>query len=60
MAHALSELAASPLLRERLSGAALAAARTRTWESALERLADGYRSALAGAATGGDEARAAA
>ncbi len=60
MAQALGELAASPLLRERLASAALASARTRTWEGALERLAAGYRRALAGSATGGDEARVAA
>ena len=36
----------SPLLRERLAAAALRAARARTWERALERLADGYERAL--------------
>ncbi len=41
--RAVLELARSPLLRERLAGAALRAARTRTWEHALARLADGYR-----------------
>jgi glycosyltransferase involved in cell wall biosynthesis/predicted metal-dependent phosphoesterase TrpH len=46
MASALLELAGSPPLRERLAGAALAAVRERTWERALERLADGYRRAL--------------
>ena len=48
--HALAErllaLAASPLLRRRLAAAGLAAVRERTWESALERLAGGYRRAL--------------
>jgi glycosyltransferase involved in cell wall biosynthesis/predicted metal-dependent phosphoesterase TrpH len=48
LAGALVELAGSPLLRERLAGAALAAVRERTWERALERLAAGYRRALAG------------
>ena len=42
LADALLELAGSPLLRERLSLAALGAVRERTWERALERLADGY------------------
>ena len=43
---ALLELAGAPLLRERIAAAGLAAARMRTWEGALERLADGYRAAL--------------
>ena len=42
------ELLASPLLHARLAGAALAAARARTWEHALARLAAGYRLALEG------------
>ncbi len=46
LADLVTELAASPLLRTRLSGAALGAVRRRTWESALERLADGYRQVL--------------
>jgi glycosyltransferase involved in cell wall biosynthesis/predicted metal-dependent phosphoesterase TrpH len=46
LASALVELAGSPPLRERLAGAALAAVRKRTWERALERLADSYRRAL--------------
>jgi glycosyltransferase involved in cell wall biosynthesis/predicted metal-dependent phosphoesterase TrpH len=46
LADALVELASSPLLRERLALAALAAAREHTWERALERLAAGYRRAL--------------
>jgi glycosyltransferase involved in cell wall biosynthesis/predicted metal-dependent phosphoesterase TrpH len=49
-ADALVELAGSPLLRERLAGAALSAVRERTWEHALERLAAGYRQALAAGA----------
>jgi glycosyltransferase involved in cell wall biosynthesis/predicted metal-dependent phosphoesterase TrpH len=46
-AHVLA-LAASPRLRERLAAAGLAAVRGRTWESALERLAEGYRRVLHG------------
>jgi glycosyltransferase involved in cell wall biosynthesis/predicted metal-dependent phosphoesterase TrpH len=49
-AHALAasvvELARSPLLRRRLAAAGLSAVRERTWERALERLADGYRRVL--------------
>ncbi len=48
LASALVELAGSPLLREHLASAALAAVRERTWERALERLSSGYRRALAG------------
>ncbi len=47
LAGAVLELAGSPVLRERLSAAGLAAVRTRTWERALERLAGGYRRVLA-------------
>ena len=39
--------AASPLLRRRLAAVALSAVRRRTWESAMERLAAGYRRASA-------------
>jgi len=46
LADALTELASSPLLRERLTQAALSAVRERTWERALERLGEGYRRAL--------------
>ncbi len=46
LAEALVELAAQPLLRERLRAAGLASVRGRTWERALGRLADGYRAAL--------------
>ncbi len=46
LAGALLELAASPLLRERLSAAALASVRQRTWERSLERLAGGYERVL--------------
>ncbi len=47
LAGAMLELASSPVLRERLSAAGLAAVRTRTWERALELLAGGYDRALA-------------
>jgi glycosyltransferase involved in cell wall biosynthesis len=47
LASALLELADSPPLRERLAREALTAVRERTWERALERLADGYRRVLA-------------
>ncbi len=46
LADALCELAGSPLLRERLSVAALNAVGRRTWEQTLERLAEGYWQAL--------------
>ncbi|MGH2833202.1 MAG: glycosyltransferase, partial [Solirubrobacteraceae bacterium] len=46
LAGALVELACSPLLAERLSLAGQSAVKERTWERALERLADGYRSVL--------------
>jgi glycosyltransferase involved in cell wall biosynthesis/predicted metal-dependent phosphoesterase TrpH len=49
LAGALVELASSPLLLERLSRAALAAVRQRTWERALQRLSDGYQRVLSGA-----------
>ena len=47
LADALLELAAAPLLRERLALAALGAVRERSWESALQRLAHGYGRLLA-------------
>jgi glycosyltransferase involved in cell wall biosynthesis/predicted metal-dependent phosphoesterase TrpH len=47
LADAMLELAGSPLLREHLALGGIRAARARTWEQALERLADGYRRALA-------------
>jgi glycosyltransferase involved in cell wall biosynthesis/predicted metal-dependent phosphoesterase TrpH len=49
LADAVLELAGSPLLRRHLAGAALRRARMRTWERTLQRLADGYHRALAGA-----------
>jgi glycosyltransferase involved in cell wall biosynthesis/predicted metal-dependent phosphoesterase TrpH len=62
LADAVLELAGSPLLRERLSRAGLAAVRSRTWERALERLGEGYRRVLSspeGAARAGSVTRAA-
>jgi glycosyltransferase involved in cell wall biosynthesis/predicted metal-dependent phosphoesterase TrpH len=55
MAGAVLELAASPLLRERLTAAGLRAVRARTWERALERLADGYQRALTGMSVGASD-----
>jgi glycosyltransferase involved in cell wall biosynthesis len=46
LADALLELARSPLLREHIARGGLRAVSGRTWERALERLADGYRLAL--------------
>jgi hypothetical protein len=40
------DLAASPALRVRLARNALSAVKSRTWEAALGRLADGYRATL--------------
>jgi glycosyltransferase involved in cell wall biosynthesis/predicted metal-dependent phosphoesterase TrpH len=47
LADALLMLAGSQALRERLGRAARASVERRTWGRALERLADGYRTALA-------------
>jgi glycosyltransferase involved in cell wall biosynthesis len=47
LAEAVLVLARSPLLRARLARAALSAARSRSWERALARLADGYARLLA-------------
>ncbi len=46
LASAVLTLAQRPPLRAQLSRTALAAVRERTWEAALERLAEGYRIAL--------------
>ncbi len=46
LAGALLQLASSPALRGRLGEAAARAARSRSWERALEQLAIGYRRAL--------------
>ena len=47
LAGAVLQLASSPALRQRLGEAAVGAARSRSWERALEQLASGYRRALA-------------
>ena len=49
LADAVCELAGSPVLRRRLSAAALTVVRARTWERALEQLSQGYGRALADA-----------
>jgi glycosyltransferase involved in cell wall biosynthesis len=46
LADVLVELAASPSLRERLAQGGLVAVQERTWERALRRLGDGYRTLL--------------
>ncbi|MDP2709922.1 MAG: glycosyltransferase [Solirubrobacteraceae bacterium] len=51
LADAVVELAAQPLQRERLARSAQQAVAERTWERSLQRLADGYRRALAPAGT---------
>jgi glycosyltransferase involved in cell wall biosynthesis/predicted metal-dependent phosphoesterase TrpH len=56
VAAAVAQLAASPFLRERLSRAALAEVRGRTWEAAFEQLAAGYDRVLARAARRGGPA----
>ncbi len=48
LAEGVLELAGSPLLRGRLAAVALTGVRGRTWEGALERLAEGYRRVLDG------------
>jgi glycosyltransferase involved in cell wall biosynthesis len=58
LAGTVNELAAQPLVRERLAIGGLAAVRERTWDAALRRLATGYRRALI--ARDGSEARRAA
>jgi glycosyltransferase involved in cell wall biosynthesis/predicted metal-dependent phosphoesterase TrpH len=47
LAGAVLQLAASPALRRRLGDAARGAVATRSWERAMEQLANGYRRALA-------------
>jgi glycosyltransferase involved in cell wall biosynthesis/predicted metal-dependent phosphoesterase TrpH len=46
LAGAVLQLASSPSLRRRLGDAAVGAARSRSWEGALQQLADGYGRAL--------------
>jgi glycosyltransferase involved in cell wall biosynthesis/predicted metal-dependent phosphoesterase TrpH len=57
LSDAVLELAGSPLLRRRLASAALSRVRERTWEGAMQRLAEGYVQLMAGAA---DQERASA
>jgi glycosyltransferase involved in cell wall biosynthesis len=47
LAGAVLDLAGAPLARDRIARAALADVAGRTWEAALERLAAGYRAAIA-------------
>ncbi len=47
LAECVLELADSPLLRRRLAAVALSGVRARTWEAAMERLAEGYRRVVA-------------
>ncbi len=47
LAECVLELAGSPLLRGRLAAIALSGVRARTWEAAMERLAEGYRRVVA-------------
>jgi glycosyltransferase involved in cell wall biosynthesis/predicted metal-dependent phosphoesterase TrpH len=47
LAAAVAQLAGSSFLRERISRAALAEVRERSWESAFDQLAGGYQRALA-------------
>ncbi len=49
IAGTLLQLAASPLLRRHLGSSAVRAARARSWDRAMEQLADGYRRALGSA-----------
>jgi glycosyltransferase involved in cell wall biosynthesis/predicted metal-dependent phosphoesterase TrpH len=61
LASALLSIVEQPLLASRLRAGALAAVRERTWDAALDRLADGYRRTLAaGTARAGEHARTAA
>jgi glycosyltransferase involved in cell wall biosynthesis len=53
LAGAVVTLAAQPELRARLAAAARVAVAERTWDRALQRLGDGYRRALGGAAARG-------
>ncbi len=46
LAGAVLQLSASPALRRRMGNAAIGAARSHSWEAAMEQLAAGYRRAL--------------
>jgi glycosyltransferase involved in cell wall biosynthesis/predicted metal-dependent phosphoesterase TrpH len=49
LATAVLQIVSAPLLADRLRRAALVSVRARTWAASMQRLADGYRRALAGA-----------
>ncbi len=57
LAGAVLELAGSPLLREHLARGALRSVSLRTWERTLQRLAAGYRRALADRSGGHEDRR---
>jgi glycosyltransferase involved in cell wall biosynthesis/predicted metal-dependent phosphoesterase TrpH len=54
LAGAVLQLASSPLLRRHLGASAARAARSRSWERALDQLAAGYGRALGDVATAGE------
>ncbi len=54
LAGAVLQLASSPLLRRHLGASAARAARSRSWERALDQLAAGYRRTLGDAAATGE------
>jgi glycosyltransferase involved in cell wall biosynthesis/predicted metal-dependent phosphoesterase TrpH len=60
IAGTVLQLAASPLLRRHLGASAARAARERSWERAMEQLAEGYRRALGAAVAAGQAAARAA
>ncbi len=57
LAATVTELARFPELRRRLAADALASVGDRTWEHALDQLAEGYRRALGADALSGAETR---
>jgi glycosyltransferase involved in cell wall biosynthesis/predicted metal-dependent phosphoesterase TrpH len=56
IAGTVLQLAASPLLRRHLGASAVRAAQGRSWERALEQLAEGYRRALSAVPAAGRQA----
>jgi glycosyltransferase involved in cell wall biosynthesis/predicted metal-dependent phosphoesterase TrpH len=56
IAGTVLQLAASPLLRRHLGASAVRSARARSWQRALEQLAEGYRCALGTAAPAAGQA----
>jgi hypothetical protein len=58
IAGTVLQLAASPLLRRHLGASAVRAARSRSWEQALEQLAAGYGRALDASGSGAGQATA--